>query len=369
MDDREKSELIERTVLGIGQHDGSGYELIPNRHIAALPDEGFERLKNILAQPHAAKLGEEYEISDKDALRFQALHIFREHARILLFLAALILGALTLLPLDDIFIGAMKTVTVLQFLAILIAIGLTINKLLRQPYKAWHRSRAKAELARGNYFKEIVRSTVSHAIKDFNIGATSELPLALQKLEFIRRYHIELQYAYYHKRGNEHLENERARKIWIWVAWLMTLLASIPIGIFGVQLLHQYFGWFPEIGELFSSLRKQWDPSSLWFNQTFLALGTIAVGLEASITNLSRIKQETLYAMKYHNTANELQHLYATRLKAVRWQAVEDREDEIAGWFKECNDLIVSEHRDWQRMENTHLEPLPTVEQLAEKAA
>lgn len=364
MDDATKTDLIERAIKGIGTHDGNDWAMQPHTHSAKLPEIGFDGLKAILALQPIKLLIKEYEVFDAKALRAQATYLFREKARIWLFFIALAIGAFSLLPLNDlIWPKATEVATFFQYSAIFLAVILTIDNLWNDHFDAWRTARAKAELARGALFREVLYAQAPSKTAD------QEVPLALQKLEYVRRYHIELQYAYYLGRGAQHIKKEKEKRGWLILAGAMALLTAIPLLLVGTELFIDQWDWLGWMPEYFKSLRLLADPSEVWFGKVFLTLGTFAAGLEASITKVYRIGTDLANFLEYHGTAQRLGGLYAKHLRRLRGHAVMEKTDPVIRWFQCCNGLIMDEHKKWQRARSHHLDPLLDIEELARRAA
>jgi hypothetical protein len=368
MDDESKIKVIGRAIKGIGKHDGDDWTMQPHTHSAKLPDVGFEGLKSILDLKPIKLLIEEYETFDARALRAQATYLFREKARIWLFFIALAIGAFSLLPLNNLIgAGATKSATFFQYFAIFLAVILTIDNLWNNHFYAWRSARAKAELARAAFFREVLYAQLPSKTSD------RELPLSLQKLEYVRRYHIELQYAYYLGRGTQHIEKEGEKRSWLILAGAMGLLTAIPLLVVGSELLIAQWNWLEvwlgSIPKYFNNLKGFADPSEVWFGKLFLALGTFAAGLEACITKVYRISTDLTNFLVYHGTAQRLAGLYTKHLRRLRGEATVENIDPVIRWFHCCNSLIMDEHKKWQRAQSHHLDRLVDVDELARRVA
>ena len=364
------SSLIDDVIAGIGQHDGSEWKLKDTeKHISMLTKPGFEGLKNILSQTPVKSLLKDYQLKDAAAINHQKQYLRKSKGQIWFFLMALALGAFSLLPLDDLlWAGATKASILLQFFLIIIAALLAISNLVRNHFDQWHDNRADAELSRGQFFRSVINSPVDLSAPGYKADAATEYPLALQKLEFVRRHHIEMQYAYYYGRGNEHLENEKKKRKWVLVASLMAALAALPILVVGVPLIQPYFGVLGPVADFFLSIDVSGDNGDHLLEKSFLALGTLAAGLKATISNISAITRALASSTEYHQTARRLGMLYSKHLRRLRRQAADNKLEPVRRWFACCNGLMMSEHKKWQAARAAHSAPLMSLEELSQGA-
>jgi len=365
MTEDKRPELTRRAIEGIGPHRGNDWEIKPQTHRDLLPETGFADLKNILGQAPIKKLMEEYTDFDDKAGRAQTDYKSREKARIWLFFAALAIGALSIIPVERLLgPGVTSFMMAVQFIFVLIAIYLTINNLKNNQFNQWRDARAKAERARCRLFEETLKAEIDPSAPDFTPTTPDELPVALQKLEYVRRHHIEVQYDYFLGRGNQHLDNDVKRQTNLNLARGLGTVSTLLLVLLAVAGIHNNLVGLGMAGEVASFLA----PSGAWHDKLFIALGTIAIGLQATLTIDARIDNDVTNASQYHQAARELAALYGDHLHAIRWQAAGD--DLMPGlvWFRECNDLIVDEHKKWLEARSSDLEPLARLEELVERA-
>jgi hypothetical protein len=173
----------------------------------------------------------------------------------------------------------------------------------------WMRARARAETKRLSYFSYIVNSSVQPL----------DLQLELLKLEYFRRYQLDLQLAYYKTRRSEH-RNSAERTLGISAG--SVLVAAIASGAAGVL----------------GALRTEWA-----------ALGSLAVfgaALQAFAASRESINQDRRNAERYDNTAQALQGL-RERLDDVRLGIAAGSPSVLGEYVAAVQDQLSLEHRQW----------------------
>jgi SMODS and SLOG-associating 2TM effector domain 1 len=180
----------------------------------------------------------------------------------------------------------------------------------------WMTARARAETKRLSYFSYIVNSSVEPLDHE----------LELLKLEYFRRYQLDLQIAYYKTRRLSH-RNSADRTLGISAAAiLVAAIASGAAGVLGAQ-------------------RSEWA-----------ALGSLAVfgaALQAFAASRESINQDRRNAERYDNTAQALQGL-RERLDDVRLGIAAGSPSVLGEYVAAVHDQLSLEHRQWlEGAENT----------------
>ncbi|MDH3582248.1 MAG: hypothetical protein OEM91_16700, partial [Hyphomicrobiales bacterium] len=228
------------------------------------------------------------------------------------------------------------------------------------PLKAWQQARNSAELARGSFFHQILEADVS---ADFAAGKPEAvLPLTLQKLEYIRRYHIELQYAYYCGRGRQHAASDKTKQLMLWLSGGLILIAAIPTAHLALQWIGIDLRGLPFLSNLSDALRF----NLVWLGTAFVAINIIAISLQSSIEKTFRINNDAANARRYHETAKRLSRLYRNHLPRLRRQAADDNLQPLRRWFTCCNYIILDEHLQWRREAAAVTDSLEDVNALAQ---
>jgi hypothetical protein len=173
----------------------------------------------------------------------------------------------------------------------------------------WMTARARAETKRLSYFSYIVSSSVGPL----------DLQLELLKLEYFRRYQLDLQLAYYKARRSGH-RNSAERTLNISAGSVM--VAAIASGAAGVL----------------GALQSEWA-----------ALGSLAVfgaALQAFAAARESLNQDRRNAERYDNTAQALQGL-RERLDDVRLGIAAGSTSVLGEYVSTVQDQLSLEHRQW----------------------
>ena len=173
----------------------------------------------------------------------------------------------------------------------------------------WMTARARAETKRLSYFSYIVNSSVGPL----------DLQLELLKLEYFRRYQLDLQLAYYKARRSGH-RNSAERTLNISAGSVM--VAAIASGAAGVL----------------GALQSEWA-----------ALGSLAVfgaALQAFAAARESLNQDRRNAERYDNTAQALQGL-RERLDDVRLGIAAGSTSVLGEYVSAVQDQLSLEHRQW----------------------
>ena len=173
----------------------------------------------------------------------------------------------------------------------------------------WMTARARAETKRLSYFSYIVNSSVGPL----------DLQLELLKLEYFRRYQLDLQLAYYKARRSGH-RNSAERTLNISAGSVM--VAAIASGAAGVL----------------GALQSEWA-----------ALGSLAVfgaALQAFAAARESLNQDRRNAERYDNTAQALQGL-RERLDDVRLGIAAGSTSVLGEYAAAVQDQLSLEHRQW----------------------
>jgi hypothetical protein len=173
----------------------------------------------------------------------------------------------------------------------------------------WMTARARAETKRLSYFSYIVNSSVG----------PFDVQLELLKLEYFRRYQLDLQLAYYKTRRSGH-RNSAERTLNI--SAVSVLAAAIASGAAGVL----------------GALRSEWA-----------ALGAVAVfgaALQAFAASRESINQDRRNAERYDNSGLALQGL-RERLDDVRNGIASGSTSILSEYVAAVQDQLSLEHRQW----------------------
>jgi SMODS and SLOG-associating 2TM effector domain 1 len=299
-------------IIGSGSPDD--YGLSPVEHAAQLKTSA-PKLAALLTRSAPVELAHQYADADTEALaaerKFKRWVIRANRAVLatatvsaLLMAVALLAGRLG---------GLTQTILIVLALMGVATGGIASMSLFRvkegRLLEDWMTARARAETKRLSYFSYIVNSS----------AGPLDLQLELLKLEYFRRYQLDLQLAYYKTRRSGH-RNSAERTLDISAG--SVLVAAIASGAAGVL----------------GALRSEWA-----------ALGSLAVfgaALQAFAAARESLNQDRRNAERYDNTAQALQGL-RERLDDVRLGIAAGSTSVLGEYVAAVQDQLSLEHRQW----------------------
>lgn len=303
-------------IIGVGQPDD--YVIAPTRHAERFRDKA-PALAAVLSSGGLMAVAGRYENEDADAGAAQSRfrNVFKRANATTLATAILISLVLVVGMLAAYLPDALDTV-----LFIVLAIGSVIvgglaskdlfiikqGKLLED----WMSKRAFAETARLDYFDAVTKSSTPKSASD-------TAPITLLKLEYFRRFQLDVQRAYYRQRGNEH--REEADTTLSWSAWAVAG-AGMATGLAGV------------LGIVNSGLAA------------IAALGTVFAGLSTFAAMREAVFQDRRNAERYERTFKVLDDLHK-RLKDVREAVHKAGDKPLADFVEAVHEQLSLEHRQW----------------------
>ena len=298
----------------IGSGSPGDYPLSPVEHAEQLKTSA-PKLAALLTRSAPVELARQYADADTEALAAERTFkrwVIRANWAVLatatvsalLMAVALLAGTLG---------GLTQTTLIVLALIGVAAGGIASMSLFRvkegRLLEDWMTARARAETKRLSYFSYIVNSSVQPL----------DLHLELLKLEYFRRYQLDLQLAYYKTRRSGH-RNSAERTLSISAG--SVLVAAIASGAAGVL----------------GALRSEWA-----------ALGSLAVfgaALQAFAASRESINQDRRNAERYDNTAQALQGL-RERLDDVRLGISAGSTSVLGEYVGAVQDQLSLEHRQW----------------------
>jgi SMODS and SLOG-associating 2TM effector domain 1 len=298
----------------IGSGSPGDYPLSPVEHAERLKTSA-PKLAAILARSAPVELARQYAEADTEALSaertFKRWVIRANWAVLATATASALLMAVALLTGT---LGGLTQTTLIVLALIGVAAGgIASMSLFRvkegRLLEDWMTARARAETKRLSYFSYIVNSSVQPL----------DLQLELLKLEYFRRYQLDLQLAYYKTRRLGH-RNSAERTLSISAG--SVLVAAIASGAAGVL----------------GALRSEWA-----------ALGSLAVfgaALQAFAASRESLNQDRRNAERYDNTAQALQGL-RERLDDVRLGIAAGSPSVLGEYVAAVQDQLSLEHRQW----------------------
>ena len=298
----------------IGSGSPGDYRLSPVEHAEQLKSSA-PKLAALLTRSAPVELARQYAEADTEALvaerTFKRWVIRANWAVLATATASALLMAVALLT--GTLGGLTQTTLIVLALVGVTAGGIASMSLFRvkegRLLEDWMTARARAETKRLSYFSYVVNSSVQPL----------DLHLELLKLEYFRRYQLDLQLAYYKTRRSGHRTSaERTLSI----SAGSVLVAAIASGAAGVL----------------GALRSEWA-----------ALGSLAVfgaALQAFAASRESINQDRRNAERYENTAQALQGL-RERLDDVRLGISAGSTSVLGEYVAAVQDQLSLEHRQW----------------------
>lgn len=310
---------IEMTIQAIGQGKPDDYVISPTNH-AEMYSKNAPPLAGILSSSAVKTTSQQFEREDENALLAQKAfkRIFaRANATVMVtgILIALVLATGTIaICLPE---GLVNGLLIALTLASIFTGGLGSKDLYTVRHghllENWMRKRAAAENARLEYFHAIVETSVP-PYADFNI------PVNLFQLEYFRRFQLDVQLAYYCKRGKDH-QKEAATTL-SYGGWAVAgaAIATAAAGVLGVSI-HPSFA---AIG----------------------AIGIIFTGLSTYASMREAVNQNRRNAERYERTYQVLENL-SKRLDDVRIAVYNHGMQPLTDFVDAVHEQLSLEHRQW----------------------
>jgi len=298
----------------IGSDTPSDYRLSPLEHAEQLKTSA-PKLAALLTRSAPVELAQQHADADTEALgaerTFKRWVIRANWAVLATATVSALLMAVALL--GGIFGSLTQTILIVLAVIGVTTGGIASMSLFRvkegRLLEDWMMARARAETKRLSYFRYIVNSS----------EGPLDPQLELLKLEYFRRYQLDLQLAYYKTRRSGH-RNSAERTLDI--SAVSVLVAAIASGAAGVL----------------GALRNEWA-----------ALGSLAVfgaALQAFAAARESLNQDRRNAERYDNTAQALQGL-RERLDDVRSGIAAGSPSVLGEYVGAVQDQLSLEHRQW----------------------
>lgn len=334
---------LQTAEQAVGQDDEtSDWELRPERHAGGLPSVAGA-LRRILLRPEVGSIVSDYIKADTSAGTAQQR--YKAVGRLGLYTAtvASVVGAAFLLPIETFLAPIRPFVSAIQVSALCVAFLASRLLVKSKPFDSWMQQRGVAELARAALF-----DTVSKAQEP---SSGDELPSLPLRLEYFRRYQLDVQRRYYRGRGAQHQAAVWRNNKWLSVSVLVTALAGVAGTIVALQISQPYVNLPAWLGEFLSLF----PPAEL--NRVILALGVVASSFYGLGTARSLMDLDERNASRFRTTSANLEYLVATGLENARSAAAAGREDDVLRFIERVQQQISSEHREWVILANMEQDP------------
>lgn len=301
-----------RSVIGKSETDD--YVLSPAAHADLYRSSAPDLARALESSPCRAAAAE-YERRDAEAgdaqTTFLAIAAKANAAMLLSASASGVLAATGGLAVPDVFLRAGQVI-----LAILCVVAASLGRKWLHQIGAgkllsrWMSFRAKAETQRLKYF-ELLTAT----------GETAPArTLQLLKLEYFRRYELEMQLHYYEQRRREH---EQDADRFLSMESNAILLALIGVGVAGI---------------LSAALGAEWSGLA--------AIGVVGTAYATFSGAKEAIRQSRRNAERYDRTAEMLRELQG-KLDAVRRAVAAGNDAVLPAFVESVHEQLSLEHRQW----------------------
>lgn len=313
-------DAITLAINAIGTQERSDYIISPTSHAEQLGSKAPE-LAAILSSTKVGISATQYEEEDKEAL--DAQNKFRRasnRANLMVFVTTILTG----LVLAIATIASLLPDTIEQ--ALLVALGLATvfcgaiatrdlvairnGNLLED----WMSKRAAAETYRLVYFETVVGSAAAD-----RPATQSGIPIDLLKLEYFRRFQLDVQRNYYRERAKQH-RAEAAKT-----------LSYGSLAVAGAALATGTAGVLSVLNAQFAAIA---------------ALGTIFAGLSSYSAIRESVHQDRRNAERYVRTSRVLEEI-TKRLDDVRKAVYASGSEPLDKFVKAVDEQLSLEHRQW----------------------
>jgi hypothetical protein len=304
---------IERSINIIGASEEADFELNPQLHAEHISC-GSE-FSSVLQNSRVQAERERYREFDSDAIcqqdRYKSL---ARQARWMMLLSTCA-GVATIAAVGFVsstdWVGRWAVSLLALCSAIFSAWGATSVYRLKQGHllDRWMGARAAAEECRIGYFRKILETWPKES---------DRIDLGLLKLEYFRRYQLEVQIAYYSKRGNDHsAASDTALRIAGIAFFLSTLASSIAVSSTFVPVLG-----------------------------LMAALTPIGAAIAAFSVSMEATNQDARNAERYRRTLDALL-IAKGQLDEVREAIVNGDQDVLFEFAVVVQERMSAEHRQW----------------------
>lgn len=323
--------MSEQAQAVVGTDAPEDWELLPQNHARNLPASAGP-LKRVLQRPDLEEIIDTFAVSGEAAKRAQQRYKLLMRLSALSSLGAMVIAAGLLLAYARVSeSNLLPVLSTLQGGLLLLSFLFSLLVAYRRPFDVWMRERATAEHLRISLFNRII------AAREQNEG--DELPYIELKLEYFRRFQLDVQRKYYRERGQQHRRAVRRASILRWLGSIMILLAGLPV------VLRLFL---PESQPMmFEAELPQWARDGDLQQRFFIAMSTTGAALQGFLVASNLINQDERNAARYGSTSENLEALATRPLDEARAAAETGDEQGVQTFAALIQEQISSEHREW----------------------
>jgi len=331
--------IIQQSIDQIGPHQKGDYKLSPEKHAALF--SSTPELAAVLSNSKLIAMAEEYEINSSRAGKAKNKYTkFSNRARWFGFLTAgLGAGVVMASSLSE---SSVSKETA-DLLVIIFAIGAGVSGLLGSAFlmmikgigvfELFKSSRAKAEQLRIDYF-----------VTACSVDENTSPSLALLKLEYMRRYLLEMQKDYYKQRSEELMDKSTTSFTVIAILTAVAGIATLVVGTVGGQL----------------------EKSAMWI-PIVVAAGLILQALASTLSNKEQAAQHKKMFRSYNNCRAQLNQL-SGKLSEIRQSIANGNVELVEDYLTAVTAPLMEEHKEWLENLNAQSTSLAALEKtLASK--
>jgi len=331
-------DVTEQAKAVVGPDAPDDWKLQIDTYVAKLPSGGGT-LRRILEHPEITKIIGAYRVADRAAVRARDFYKRLASWSAFASFAAIFIAAVLLLAHARAFgsVGNLAILSVIQGAMLVLSFVLANIVVHFSPFDRWMRERATAEHERVSLFNRVMLADEP--------ARAGELPALPLKLEFFRRFQLNVQRGYYKSSGAKHRRAAIRAALFRWVGAVLICASAAPV--VGNFVGADWYAAWTDQGA------PNWVTDLDFQQRTFLALSTVGAALQGLLAALLLINQDERNASRYAATSENLETLASTPLVEA-CKAAASGDDAAVGVFAALvQDQISSEHRDWVRIETT----------------
>lgn len=321
-----------QAIEALGTTANDDYVLQPGQHAAALPDAAGP-LKRILQRSQIEEIGRTYEDADAKAVEAQARYKTLARFAARTGFGSVAVALVLFWPEHDPSWDWVFALGYLLEIGLLAASFLASRQLSQtKSFDTWMQERARAETNRVQLF-----ATVAAANEETRPSEISALPL---QLEYVRRYQLDVQRAYYRKRGKDHKRDAANLGIYRYIVIGLGVLGLVPAFI----NLREVLWPFKSPDGMLHTMEPYYRGLA---ERIFHSSGLLGGALQTLLATHEEQAHNIRNADRYEVTGNNLDHLSEVPLADARAAAVRGDRANVINFAKVRHDQISKEHSEW----------------------